>query len=45
LGSTVFYIRFTRTGEKTSFEVTKGPANQVSQRSMQDWSRDLTGRS
>jgi glycogen debranching enzyme len=45
LGSTVFDIRFTRTGEKTSFEVTKGPADKVAQRSMQDWSRDLTGRS
>jgi glycogen debranching enzyme len=45
IGSTVFDIRFARNGDKTTFEVTKGPTDQVSLRSMADWSRTLTGSS
>ena len=37
-------IQFLRAGEKTTFEVTKGPTDRVRRRSMRAWSRDLTGR-
>jgi glycogen debranching enzyme len=44
VGQVVFDIRFNRSGETTSFEVTRGPKGAVAPRSMRDWSRDLTGR-
>jgi glycogen debranching enzyme len=44
LGATTFDIEFVRTGEKTHFDVTKGPSDRVALRSMSEWSHGLTGR-
>ncbi|MDR3472275.1 MAG: hypothetical protein P4M09_11380 [Devosia sp.] len=44
LGAEVFDIQFLRTGEKTSFKVTKGSKEAVELRPMRAWAKELTGR-
>lgn len=41
LGSMVFDIAFSRVGDRTEFEVTRGPKDSVARRSMMDWAKSM----